>query len=269
MTFAPQTLSFFTTGDGVRLAYRIDGEPGQPVLVLANSIGTTLHMWDGQIAELARHYRVIRYDMRGHGASDVPAGAYSLDRLGGDVVELMDELQVARAHFLGLSLGGFVGQWLGVHVPDRIDRLILANTAAYLGPASQWDAAIRTVEQAPDMREIAEMFLRNWFPASYLADETPVVSEFRSMLLATKRHGLAGAWAVVRDADLRRTIALIPRPTLVIAGRYDTVTAASHGEAIAATIPGARLVVLPSVHLSNVEHPVEFMEAVRDFLEER
>ncbi|HEY0683282.1 MAG TPA: 3-oxoadipate enol-lactonase [Steroidobacter sp.] len=260
--------SFFTTGDGVRTAYRIDGPQDRPVLILSNSIGTSLHMWDGQVDALARHYRVVRYDMRGHGASGVPAGAYSLDRLGRDVLELMDELHIDKAHFLGLSLGGFVGQWLGIHAPERIDKLVVANTASYLGPARQWDAAISAVERAPDMKDTAEMFLRNWFPAAWLESDAPVVKEFRSMLLSTDRHGLAGAWAAVRDADLRRTIALISRPTLVIAGRHDTVTAASHGEAIAATIPGARLVVLPVVHLSNIEQPEEFIREVTNFLKE-
>lgn len=258
--------SFFTTGDGLRMGYRVEGPADRPVLMLSNSIGTTLHMWDGQIAELVRHFRVVRYDMRGHGTSAAPAGAYSLDRLGGDVLELLDELQIERAHFLGLSLGGFVGQWLGIHAPERIDRLILANTASYLGPSKQWDAAIQAVEQAPDMKETAEMFLRNWFPPQWLAENVSAVREFRATLLAADRHGLAGAWAVVRDADLRRTIALINRPTLVIAGQHDTVTAASHSEAIAATIPGARLVVMPVVHLSNVECPDEFVRLVRDFL---
>lgn len=260
------TASFFTTGDGVRTAYRIDGSADRPVLVLANSIGTTLHMWDGQVPALSERYRVVRYDMRGHGASSVPVGAYSLDRLGRDVLELLDELQIPKAHFLGLSLGGFVGQWLGIHAPERIDRLILANTASYLGPAKQWDAAIQAVEQAPDMVDTAAMFLRNWFPSDLLARKAPVVEQFRSMLLATDRHGLAGSWAAVRDADLRRTIALIANPTLVIAGRDDTVTAASHSEAMAATIPGAKLVILPAVHLSNVERPAEFLRIVTDFL---
>lgn len=258
--------SFFTTGDGVRMAYRIDGPADRPVLILSNSIGTSLHMWDGQIDALARNYRVVRYDMRGHGASGAPAGAYSLDRLGRDALELMDELQIEKAHFLGLSLGGFVGQWLGIHAPERIDRLVLANTASYLGPAPQWDAAIGAIERAPDMKDTAEMFLRNWFPTQWLESDAPVVREFRAMLLAADRHGIAGAWAAVRDADLRRTIALITRPTLVIAGRHDTVTAASHGEAIAAAIPGARLVVLPVVHLSNIEQPERFIRVVTDFL---
>src|SRR5579859_6125280 len=126
--------TFITTGDGYRLAYRLDGAETQPVLVLSNSIGTTLHMWDGQIDALTQHFRVLRYDARGHGQSDAPAGAYSMDRLGRDVIELLDALGIERAHFLGLSLGGLVGQWLGIHAPERIDQLILSNTSARLGP---------------------------------------------------------------------------------------------------------------------------------------
>jgi 3-oxoadipate enol-lactonase len=259
-------LSFFTTGDGHRIAYRFDGEDGKPVLMLSNSIATTLHMWDGEIEALSKHFRVLRYDMRGHGASSVPAGAYSLDRLGRDVIELLDALGIARVHFLGLSLGGFVGQWLGIHAPERIDRLILANTSSWLGPASAFDERIATTLQAKDMTPIAEMFLGNWFPARMLEAGLPVIEHFRSMLLATDRYGLAGAYAAVRDTDLRRTIALISRPTLVIAGRDDTVTLASHSEAIASTISAAKLLILPAVHMSNVECHDEFLRAVREFL---
>jgi 3-oxoadipate enol-lactonase len=257
---------FVTTGDGVRLAYRLDGAPANPILVLANSIGTSLHMWDRQIPEFTAHFRVLRYDFRGHGSSDVPVGAYSLDRLGRDVLELMDGLGVAKAHFLGLSLGGFVGQWLGIHAPERIDHLILANTAAHLGPPARWDDAIANVLAAADMRGTAETFLRNWFPARFLADDAPVVEEFRAMLLDTSREGIAGAWAAVRDADLRRAIALIRNPTLVIAGQHDTVTDLSHARAVASRIPEAKLLVLPVVHLSNVESPRAFTDAVIDFL---
>ena len=258
--------NFVTVGDGVRIAYRFDGDADKPALVLSNSIGTTIRMWDTQIESLAKHFRVLRYDFRGHGASSVPVGAYSLDRLGRDVIELLDALSIARTHFLGLSLGGFVGQWLGVRAPERIDHLVLSNTSSYLGPASYFDERIAAVLQAPDMAETAEMFLRNWFPAQMLAAKAPVIEEFRAMLLATDRRGLAGLYAAVRDTDLRRTIALISRPTLAIAGQHDTVTAASHSELIAATIPGAKLIVLPAVHLSNVEYPAEFMKAVLGFL---
>jgi 3-oxoadipate enol-lactonase len=259
-------LNLVNAGDGARIAYRIDRDIGKPVLVLSNSIGTTLRMWDMQLNDLSKHFRVLSYDFRGHGASSVPVGAYSLDRLGRDVVELLDSLHIERAHFLGLSLGGFVGQWLGIHVPDRIDRLILSNTSSYLGPARLFDERICAVLQAPDMSDTAEMFLGDWFPQHMLAANEHVVEKFRAMLLSINQQGLAGLFAAVRDADLRRTIALISRPTLVIAGQHDTVTAASHSELIAATVPGAKLVVLPAVHLSNIEYPAEFMETVLGFL---
>lgn len=258
--------AFFMTGDGVRIAYRLDGAPGKPVLLLSNSIATDLHMWDGQAAALAERFRLLRYDARGHGASDVPAAPYSLDRLGRDVVELLDALGIERAHVLGLSLGGFVAQWLGIHAPDRVDRLVLSNTAAYLGPPERWDHAISELLRASDLQATAEMFLRNWFPASMLDAVDEAIAPFRRTLLATAREGIAGSWAAIRDADLRRTLQLIDRLTLVIAGAHDTVTSVEHGEAIAATVPDARLVVLPTVHLPNVERPQAFLNVVIGFL---
>jgi 3-oxoadipate enol-lactonase len=210
-------LSYFSAGDGVRLAYRLDGSADAPLLVLSNSIATTLRMWDRQIPELSKRYRVLRYDTRGHGASDAPAGAYSLDRLGRDVLELLDALGIETIRFCGLSFGGLIGQWLGVQAPERIERLILANTSPFLGPAEQWDQQISAVVAAKDLRPIADSFLR--------------------------------------DADMLRTIQLINCPTLVIAGEHDTVTLPEHGKAIADTIPSAQLVTLSTVHLSNVKLP--------------
>lgn len=259
-------LSYLTASDGARIAYRLDGEADRPLLVLSNSIGTDLHMWDAQVPELARHFRVLRYDTRGHGASDAPPGEYTLERLGRDVIELLDALRVERAHFLGLSLGGMVGQWLGVHAGERIDRLILSNTSAYLGPAEQWAERIASVLGVEDMSDTAEMFLGNWFPAPMREANGPQIRAFRRMLLAADPRGLAGNYAAVRDLDLREALAAVSRPTLVIAGRYDTVTLASHGEEIAARVPGASLLVLPAVHLTNVEYPAEFIDAVLGFL---
>ena len=259
-------LSFFETGDGCRVAYRFDGPKEKPVLVLSNSIGTTLEMWNGQVAELSRYFSVLRYDLRGHGATSVPTGSYSIGRLGRDVIELLDTLGLERVHFCGLSLGGMVGQWLGIHVPERIERLILCNTSAFLGPADQFDARISSVLSASDMSETTEMFLRNWFPAKMLTTENEAVAPFRAVLLAIDPRGLAGCYAAVRDMDMRRTVALIEAPTLVIGGLYDTVTLPEHSKHIAATIPGAKLLLLPAVHLSNVEYPAEFLKAVIDFL---
>jgi 3-oxoadipate enol-lactonase len=263
-----QTRTAITTGDGVRIAYRFDGDEGKPVLLLSNSIGTDLHMWDGQVPALTEHFRLLRYDARGHGDSGAPSGPYSLDRLGRDVVELLDALDLQRVHVLGLSLGGIVAQWLGIHAPQRVDRLVLSNTAAHLGPPNQWDRPIAELLEAPDMRATADMFLHNWFPARMLQGDNEIVEGFRRTLLATRREGVAGSWAAVRDSDLRRTATLINRPTLVIAGEHDTVTSADHGKELAATVPGARFTLLPTVHMANVEGQAEFLEAVVGFLTE-
>ncbi|HZV11398.1 MAG TPA: alpha/beta fold hydrolase, partial [Novosphingobium sp.] len=131
-----------TTLDGCRIAWRLEGPEDAPVLVLSNSLGTDHAMWDPQMAALTADYRVLRYDARGHGASDAPAGAYAIDRLGADVLDLMDALGIARAHFCGLSLGGMVGQWLAHRAPQRLGRLVLACTAAQMPPASAWQARI-------------------------------------------------------------------------------------------------------------------------------
>jgi len=268
MSAATTASTHILTGDGVRIAYRFDGDAGLPVLVLSNSIATDLHMWDAQIPALSAHFRVLRYDARGHGASDAPPGAYSLDRLGRDVLELLDALGLERVHFLGLSLGGYVGQWLGVHAPERIERLVLSNTSSHLGPAAVFDQRIREVHAATDLGAIAERFLRDWFPAPMLAADDPRVAPLRATLLAQSAAGLAGSFAAVRDADLRRSAGLIAAPTLVIAGESDPVTLPEHGRLLAETVPGARLLMLPAVHMANIECAEAFERAALGFLTE-
>jgi 3-oxoadipate enol-lactonase len=262
-------LHTMTLGDGTPLAYRLDGAEAAPVLILSNSIATDHTMWDDNVAAFARHFRVLRYDMRGHGDSGAPAGAYSIDRLGRDVLELMDHLGIERAHFLGLSLGGFVGQWLGVHAPARVDRLVLSNTAPHLGPAAYFDAQIAALREHQAMAAMAETFLANWFPAALREENGPVIRRFRAIILKTTALGLAGAFAAVRDADLRRPIALIDRPTLVVGGEHDTVTLPEHSRQIAAAVPDAQLVMLPSVHLPNVELAREYEDVVLRFLRDQ
>lgn len=181
-------------------------------------------------------------------------------------LELMDALKIATAHFCGLSLGGFVGQWLGHRAPERIDRLILSNTSPYLGPAQQWDDLIARLLRDKDMAAMADMFIANWFPPHMIRDDADTIHAFRRMILATSPDGLAGCFAVVRDADLRRTNTLIDRPTLVIGGMDDTVTLASHSENIASAIPGSRLVLLPGVHMLNVERQDAFVGGTLEWL---
>lgn len=256
----------FTTGDGCHIAYQIDGANDKPVLVFSNSIATDFHMWDAQIASLGKYFLIIRFDTRGHGASDHPAGDYSIDRMGLDVIELLDYLKIAKAHFCGLSLGGFIGQWLGIHQPERIDKLILVNTASYLGPLSYFNDNIRALKENPDMNGFADMFIKNWFPEKMIAEKDSIVSVFRNMAFHISPQGLAGSYAAVRDVDMRKTISLIPNSTLIIAGKYDLVTKPEFSETMAATIVHSKLVILPSVHISNVEDQSGFDKALLGFL---
>lgn len=253
------------TGDGCAIAYRFDGPQDAPVLILSNSLGTAMGMWDLQIPAFARHFRVLRYDSRGHGASGVPAGAYSMDRLGRDVIELMDGLGIETAHVCGVSKGGMVGQWLGVRAPERIGKLALCNTAAYMGPPAGWDQRIAAVK-AGGMTPMTEPVLERWFTPEFRAGSPDAVAPVRAMLLATDPAGYAGCCAAIRDMDLRPTDPLIRRPVLVIAGSRDPSTPPDVTGAIAAMVPGARLEILEAAHLSNIEQPEDFTRTVLDFL---
>ena len=260
------SIHHFTTGDGCRIAYRLDGAEHLPVLVLSNSIATDHRMWAGQIEALTRSFRVLRYDTRGHGGSDAPGGAYSADRLGRDVLELMDGLGVETFDFCGLSLGGMVGQWLGIRAPERLRRLVLSNTAAHLAPAAYFDGLIAQTLASLDLEALADMFLDNWFPAAMAATHPQVIADFRAMVLDTSKVGLAGCFAAVRDLDFRRSLDRISTPTLVIGGQDDTVTLASHSQEIAEAILGSELLLLPGVHILNVERQDAFLGAVTEFL---
>lgn len=263
-------MEFVTLGDGTRLAYRFDGPAKEtldaPVLVLSNSLGTDHAMWDAQIAGLVPHVRVLRYDQRGHGASDAPVGAYSMDRLGRDAVELLDALGLARVHFCGLSLGGMVGQWLACHAPERIEKLILANTSAYMGPPAGWQARIENVA-AHGMGPLAQGSIGRWFTPEFPDAAPDVVERIRMMLLANNPAGYAGCCAAIRDMDQRPLARLNHVPTLVIAGQDDLATPVADGRFLADMAANARLRVLaPAAHLSNVEQPEAFLAAMLGFL---
>lgn len=184
---------YFTTTDNCRIDYRLDGPKDKDVLVLANSIGTTMHMWDDVLTELTKSFRVMRYDIRGHGHSEALGPECSLERMGQGVIELLDFLNISQVNFCGLSFGGLIGRWLGIHASERIRRLVLSNTSAYLGPADQWDYLIASVIKNDNQEELAEIFLKNWFPIALLEQkDSRTIKEFHSMLLATTPNGFAG-----------------------------------------------------------------------------
>jgi 3-oxoadipate enol-lactonase len=244
----------------------VDGPDGAPVLVLGSSIGTSTALWEPQVPALARRFRVVRYDHRGHGRSPVPPGPYELADLGGDVVALLDRLGVQRAHLGGLSLGGMVAMWVAAHAPERVDRLALVCTSAKLGPPALWAgraAAVRT----GGMAAIAEPVVARWFPHGYPDDA--MVDRMREVLLATPPEGYAACCAAIEVMDLEPVLPTIAAPTLVIAGGEDPATPPEHAERIAAAVPGARLAIVDgAAHLANLSHPEELTRLLRSFLDE-
>jgi 3-oxoadipate enol-lactonase len=249
------------------LRYEISGSRRAPVLLLSNSLGTTLEMWEPQLKEFERHFQVVRYDVRGHGKSSTPAGPYSIEQLGGDIIALLDGLGIESVYFCGLSIGGLLGQWLGIRTPIRIRKLVLCNTAAKIGSANIWNARIATV-QGEGMPAIVDAAVGRWFTASFRASEAPVVDKMRQMLAATDPMGYVATCAALRDTDLRAEVTSIVSPTLIIGGEYDVVTTLDDARFLESRIAGAELVSLPAAHISNAEVPEQFNAAVLQFLTE-
>ena len=252
--------------DGCRIACEFRPRDGADVLVLSPSLGTAMGLFDAQAAALSDRFGILRYDPRGHGASDVPDGAYSLDRLGSDVIGLMDALRIDRAHFAGVSLGGMTGQWLGYRASARMLSLTLANTSAYMGPPDGWAERIDNV-MANGMEAMVDAVLERWFTPGFRASDAEMVQPIAEMLLATDRRGYAGCSAAIRDMDLRPTTHLISAPTLVISGAQDPATPPEHAEFLASNIGGAKLASLNAAHLSNVEQADAFNATLSEFLE--
>ena len=249
----------------VKIHYRLDGAEHLPVLVLSNSLGTNFDMWQPQVAALSQHYRVLRYDTRGHGESGVTPGPYTIAQLGGDVIGLLDHLGLQRVHFCGLSMGGITGMWLALHHADRLNRLVLCNTAAYIGPPENWTNRAALVERE-SVAAIAATVVDKWLTPDFSARQPELVKHLRAMLGATNANGYAANCLAVRDSDLRLEIAGIQTPTLVIAGSGDIPTPPADGRYLADTIPGARYVELYAAHLSNLQQVEGFNQAVLAFL---
>ncbi|MBY8871381.1 3-oxoadipate enol-lactonase [Micromonospora sp. PLK6-60] len=233
----------------------VDGPATAPVLLLGSSLGTAGAMWEPQVPALAQRFRVIRYDHLGHGRSAVPAGAYTVELLGREVLRLLDDLGAARVDYAGLSLGGMVGMWLAAHAPDRVRRLALLCTSASLGPPEQWRDRAATV-RAAGLPPIADAVVARWFTPAFAATRPDLVARYRAMLTATPPAGYAACCEAIGAMDLRPDLARIGAPTLVVAGADDPATPVAHARAIVAGIPGARLAVVDeAAHLANVEQP--------------
>jgi len=212
----------------VRLHYRFDGDDDAPVLMLSNSLGTDLAMWDPQVPYLAERYRVLRYDSRGHGRSEVTKGPYVIAQLARDTLGLLDYLRLRQVRFCGLSIGGMVGQWLGANAAKRFERLVLCNTAAQIGSHEIWNDRMDAVNKR-GMAAIVDGVLARWYTAPFIAAAPDSIAATREMLLTTPASGYVACCAAVRDMDLRDSTSRITVPTLVIAGTYDMVTTPAAG----------------------------------------
>ncbi|SDC72300.1 4-carboxymuconolactone decarboxylase /3-oxoadipate enol-lactonase [Cupriavidus sp. YR651] len=253
---------------GARLFYTVDGPADAPVIVFSNSLGTDHTMWKPQADALAGRFRVVRYDVRGHGRSTAPDAAFTVADLGRDVVALLDALQIDKAVFCGLSMGGLTGMWLGAYAPERFSKIVLANTAPKIGTAEAWNTRIDTVLR-DGMGSLTEASIQRWFTPDFVATSGRALDDLRAVLAGLDPRGYAGSCAAVRDADLREAVRTIPVPVLVIAGSDDPSTTAEEGRALAAAIPGALYIELHAAHLSNREQPGRFTAALLDFINGR
>jgi len=253
----------------VPLHYTVDGPVDAPVLLLGASLGTTTDLWTPQIPALAHGFRVVRYDHRGHGRSPVPPGPCALANLGGDVLALLDDLEVPRADLAGVSLGGMVSMWVAAHAPDRVDRLALMCTSARLGPAEMWAQRAATV-RAEGVAAIADAVVAQWVPPEFGQRNPEIMADLCDMLTGTPGEGYAACCAAIETMDLEPDLGRITASTLVIAGLADEATPPSHAHRIAALIPGARLaLVAGAAHLANVSRPDLIAELLTDFLTDR
>jgi 3-oxoadipate enol-lactonase len=257
-------MALLTLGD-VALNVAFDGDRAAPALLIAHPLGANLHVWDALVPDLAEHFYVVRYDSRGHGGSWVPAGPYSLGDLGGDALALIDALGLEKTHFLGLSMGGLVGEWLLLNAQDRLNRVVLANTASHFPDAAGWNTRIRTV-RGGGMAALTPAILPRWLTPQFQAARPDVAAQVEAMLLASDPSGYAACCAALRDSDLRVALrAARGAEVMVIVGEADASAPPERGAALAQSL-GAKLVRLNGAHLSCAENAAEFLAAVQTFL---
>jgi 3-oxoadipate enol-lactonase len=239
----------------VRVHHVVDGRPDAPTVVLAGSLGSTLAMWAPQVPVLGQHFRVVRYDARGHGGSPIPPGPYSIDDLVDDVVALLDTVQVERAHVVGLSLGGMMAMRLAAREPTRVDRLVLACTSPLLTPPQAW-AERAALVRSQGTAAVADAVVARWLTDERRAAHPEEVQWLADMIAATPAEGYASSCTAIETMDLRADLPRITAPTLVIGGAEDPSMPRAHQEAIVAAIPGARLrMVEHAAHLASFEQP--------------
>lgn len=250
----------------MKINYKIEGTPNSPVLIFSNSLGSEMMMWEGLLSYLLPYFRVLRYDTRGHGKSDgfTEKEEPTIKQLGTDVIDLMNDLKIESAYFCGLSMGGLIGQWLGINHPSRFKKIVLSNTGAKIGTDERWNDRIDTIA-ANGMHTIVDDTMQRWFTNDFSATSPVVISETKAMFLRSNTEGYSNCCRVIRDADFRDVLQNLKVETLVITGIEDPVTNVDHAEYLVQHIPNAYLKLLPARHLSATELPEKFAKVLIEF----
>ena len=251
---------------GCQLNAQLEGPERAPVLMLCNSLGTDLHMWDDQVKAITERFRLVRYDRRGHGKSGVPKGPYSMERFGRDVLAVLDALKIKKTNWCGLSMGGMVGQWLGANAPDRVEKLVLSNTNFNYADKAPWADRIKFVQEK-GLAALVDPNMERWFTEGFRKSHPQVIARMKEIFLATNPVGYIASCEAIRDMNFTASNPRITAPTLVIVGKQDPATPPAAGEAIAKQIKGAKVAALDAAHISNMEQPKLYTETVLNFLQ--
>lgn len=244
--------------------YKIQGTPNSPVLILSNSLGSEMMMWDALVPYLLPYFRVLQYDTLGHGGSEKPEGDYKMDSLGSQVIELMNSLNIDKGYFCGLSMGGLIGQWLGINHSERFHKLAISNTGAKIGDDEGWNSRIKTL-QGSGMEAISDGTSGIWFTPEFIKVESEKIRVYKEMFVRSDVNGYCGCCAAIRDADFRMDLGKVNIPTLVIAGDQDPVTTIEDAQFLIENIEGASLAILPARHLAATEFPEQFVNVLIKF----
>lgn len=247
------------------LNYLFDDFKKEQTVVFSNSLGTDLMMWDKQLKLLGQEFNILRYDTRGHGKSEVTEGDYSIEMLGNDVLDLLDYLKIESVNFCGLSIGGLTGQWLGIHAPERLNKLILCNTAVKIGNKESWNTRIETV-QKNGLDSIVSGTQERWFTPEYVTENKAEVASVLATFVQTPLAGYISCCAAVRDADFTDEVSEISAPTLIISGTEDLVTTVKDGDFLMEKIPDSILAALKTAHISNIEKGDDFTKLLIEFI---
>ncbi|MEQ1418009.1 3-oxoadipate enol-lactonase [Acinetobacter indicus] len=255
----------FTSQDA-EINYQTFGDATKPALVFSNSLGTNFKMWQPQIDHFQQDFFVICYDTRGHGASSAPQGPYTLDQLGQDVVNLLDHLNIEKAAFCGISMGGLTGQWLAINKPERFSHVVVCNTAAKIGQEQAWNERAALVREQ-GLTPIASTAAGRWFTEPFIQSNAATVTTLSNDLGAGSPEGYASCCEALAKADVREQLKDIQVPVFIVAGQQDPVTTVADGEFMQQRIANAELFEINASHISNIEQPEAFNQAVQAFIQ--